>query len=190
MRRVVLALAALLVSAASAAAGGSASFPKRIALRRLPAGGNRDRGRAVLRRVDPDRRRVSREPADREGRRLVRPRQGRAAIGIEADRGRLFVAGGSTGKAFVYDARTGASLAALQLAAGGRRHLRQRRRSDEACAWFTDSSRDVLYRVPLSASGRPGAQSTVKALQIKGDFQFEAGSTRTASTRPSTERGS
>jgi sugar lactone lactonase YvrE len=44
---------------------------------------------------------------------LVRGGEGRAAIGIDIDRrrlfdhGRLFVAGGPTGKAFVYDARTG-----------------------------------------------------------------------------------
>ncbi len=42
------------------------------------------------------------------GRVLVPGAAGRAAIGIEFDRGRLFVAGGQTGKAFVYDATTGA----------------------------------------------------------------------------------
>src|SRR5215470_16513369 len=37
---------------------------------------------------------------------LVQPQQGRAAIGLKVSRdGRLFVAGGPTGKAFVYDAR-------------------------------------------------------------------------------------
>ena len=44
----------------------------------------------------------------------------RSAIGIKVDRrNRLFVAGGATGKAFVYDARTGADLASYQLAAPG-----------------------------------------------------------------------
>ena len=48
---------------------------------------------------------------------LVRGGEGRAAIGVDIDRrrlfdhGRLFVAGGPTGKAFVYDARTGSGVA-------------------------------------------------------------------------------
>jgi len=53
---------------------------------------------------------------------LVRGGEGRAAIGIDIDRrrlfdhGRLFVAGGPTGKAFVYDARTGRETATYELA--------------------------------------------------------------------------
>ena len=39
-----------------------------------------------------------------KGATLVQGASGRAAIGIEHDRGRIFVAGGTTGKAFVYDA--------------------------------------------------------------------------------------
>jgi hypothetical protein len=55
-----------------------------------------------------------------QGRVLVPPHEGRAAIGLEVDRrNRLFVAGGPTGQAFVYDARTGADLASYQLAAPG-----------------------------------------------------------------------
>ena len=42
---------------------------------------------------------------------------GRAAIGVELDHGRLFVAGGPTGKGFVYSARSGGLLAEPQLAA-------------------------------------------------------------------------
>src|SRR5215216_1995482 len=50
---------------------------------------------------------------------LVQPQPGRAAIGLKVSRdGRLFVAGGPTGKAFVYDARTGAPLADHTLATG------------------------------------------------------------------------
>ena len=48
---------------------------------------------------------------------LVEGQPGRSAIGIKVDhrRNRLFVAGGATGKAFVYDARTGEDLASYQL---------------------------------------------------------------------------
>ena len=41
------------------------------------------------------------------------------AIGVEHDRGRLFVAGGMTGKAFVYNARTGALVREVPLPTGG-----------------------------------------------------------------------
>ena len=188
MRRVVLALAALLVSAASAAAGGSASFPKRIARRRLAAGGNRDAGEQFYVGSIPTGAVYRGNLRTGRGSVLVRPRQGRAAIGIEADRGRLFVAGGSTGKAFVYDARTGASLAALQLAAGGGDTFVNDVAVTRRSAWFTDSSRDVLYRVPLSASGRPGAQAPSRRSRSRATSSSRRGSTRTAST--STERGS
>jgi hypothetical protein len=51
---------------------------------------------------------------------LVAGQAGRSAIGIKVDRrNRLFVAGGATGQAFVYDARTGADLASYQLAPAG-----------------------------------------------------------------------
>jgi outer membrane protein assembly factor BamB len=39
---------------------------------------------------------------------LVQPQTGRAAIGVKIDRGRLFVAGGTTGNAYIYNARNGA----------------------------------------------------------------------------------
>ena len=53
----------------------------------------------------------------------VPAREGHAAIGLKYDRGgnRLFVSGGPTGKAFVYDANGGAELAAFQLTAPGSR---------------------------------------------------------------------
>ena len=59
---------------------------------------------------------------------LVPGGAGKAAIGVEANRGRLFVAGGPTGKAFVYSAtdRGGAG----DLPAHDERDLHQRRRRD------------------------------------------------------------
>jgi len=55
-----------------------------------------------------------------QGDTFVPPHPGRAAIGIEVDHhGRLWVAGGGTGQAYVYDARTGADVAAWQLAVAG-----------------------------------------------------------------------
>ena len=47
-----------------------------------------------------------------EGDILVPGVEGRVAVGVDHDRGRLFVAGGGTGDAFVYDVETGAEMKA------------------------------------------------------------------------------
>ena len=94
---------------------------------------------------------------------LVQPQAGRAAIGLKVSRdGRLFVAGGPTGKAFVYDARTGAPLAEHALAGGtpfindvALRH---------GTAYFTNSRAPEVFAVPLR--GGP-----VRHIAITGDFQ-------------------
>jgi hypothetical protein len=94
---------------------------------------------------------------------LVQPQAGRAAIGLKVSRdGRLFVAGGPTGKAFVYDARTGAPLAEHALAGGtpfmndvALRH---------GTAYFTNSRAPEVFAVPLG--GGP-----VRHIAITGDFQ-------------------
>lgn len=99
-------------------------------------------------------------------------RTGRAAIGVAVDRGRIFVAGGPTGRAFVYDARTGAD-ATLQLTTGST-FVNDVVVTRQA-AWVTDSSNPVLYRVPPSRYGRPGAQSAVRTIQLTGDYRHQAG---------------
>ena len=102
-----------------------------------------------------------------EGDTFIQGVAGRAAIGVELSHGRLFVAGGGTGKGFVYDANTGALLLERQLAAdpitpnstfvndvvvarGG--------------AYFTDSRRPFLYRL-----GRDG---TVQRIPLTGDIVY------------------
>ena len=61
-----------------------------------------------------------------QGQVLVDPGAGRNSIGMKVDsRGRLFVAGGQTGKAYVYDAETGADHRPLH--AGDRDDVHQRR---------------------------------------------------------------
>jgi len=105
---------------------------------------------------------------------LVPAQTGRSAIGMEADRGRLFVAGGPTGKAFVYDTKTGATLAMRTLATGAGTFVNDVVVTKTA-AWFTDSFRPVLYRLPLGPNGRPRAQSAVSTLQLSGEFQQQEG---------------
>jgi sugar lactone lactonase YvrE len=108
-----------------------------------------------------------------KGATLVAGVTGRAAIGIEHDRGRLFVAGGGTGKAFVYNARTGALIREVQLPTGGAATFVNDVVVTKRAAFFTDSNRAVLYRLALSKNGAPAATAT--ALTLTGDFQLVTG---------------
>ena len=104
---------------------------------------------------------------------LVPAAAGRAAIGLDHDRGRLFVAGGPTGKGFVYDARTGALIREYQLAAGPAATFVNDVVVTRNAAYFTDSNRAVLYKVPLSRNGVPAAAA--QTIALTGDFQLVAG---------------
>ena len=105
---------------------------------------------------------------------LVPGRPGeRSAIGIKVDRrNRLFVAGGATGKAFVYDARTGADLASYQLAAPGAATFVNDVVVTDTAAWFTDSSAAQLYKLPLGRHGRLPGQDEVRTVALRGDFEL------------------
>ena len=98
------------------------------ATERLAARGDRHRtGRHVLRRLARQRRRLRRQLAYRRGGHSRAWVAGRVAVGVDYDRGRLFVAGGGTGDGFVYDAETGATIATYDFAVRGAGHVRQRR---------------------------------------------------------------
>ena len=79
--------------------------------------------------------------------RFIDPPVGRMAVGLKADvrHGLLFVAGGFTGQAYVYDLETGQDVATFQL--GG---LINDVVVTHDAAWFTDSVLPHLYRVPVS----------------------------------------
>jgi sugar lactone lactonase YvrE len=96
------------------------------------------------------------------------PEQGRQAIGLKVDRGRLFVAGGPTGTALVYDAATGEDITSYTLSSGGS-FINDVVVTKQA-AWFTDSLQPVLYRVPLGPNGQPGAESAVQTVELDGDY--------------------
>jgi sugar lactone lactonase YvrE len=101
---------------------------------------------------------------------LVEGQTGRAAIGVAVDnRNRLFVAGGPTGKAFVYNARTGADIASYELGTGFINDVVVTRTG----AYFTNSNRAELYRVPIGNGGRLG--STVQTIPLTGAFQLQTG---------------
>jgi sugar lactone lactonase YvrE len=105
---------------------------------------------------------------------LVQPQEGRSAIGIKVDkRNRLFVAGGATGKAFVYDARTGEDLASYQLApAGAPATFVNDVVVTRKAAWFTDSRNQQLYAVPLGRHGRLPGQDAVRVLPLTGELEY------------------
>lgn len=98
----------------------------------------------------------------------------RSAIGMKVDgRNRLFVAGGQTGQAYVYDAETGADIAAYTLSQGNTFINDVTVTSDSA--WFTDSRNPVLFRVPIGTDGSLGTQDAVTTVTLTGDFQFTEG---------------
>lgn len=73
-----------------------------------------------------------------------------AATGLKVDpRGRLFVAGRSTGRLFVYDLPTRRLLRTLEAPGSGRTLVNDLTFTPEA-AYVTDSYRPVVYRVPLA----------------------------------------
>src|SRR5262245_13425088 len=124
MRRLpMLVLAALAIAAPATAAAhrsDSPPFPKTIA---LPVGFQPE-GIAIDHKTFfvgsiPTGAIYRRDLRTGQGAVFVPAQAGRAAIGMKVTRdGRLFVAGGPTGHAFVYDARTGAPLADHVLAGG------------------------------------------------------------------------
>ena len=96
---------------------------------------------------------------------------GRVAVGIKVDRGLLFVSGGGTGDAYVYDARTGEEIAVFDLTDGSA-FINDVIVTRDA-AYFTNSQAAELYRVELGAGGVPTGD--VETLPLTGDWQQVAG---------------
>jgi sugar lactone lactonase YvrE len=87
---------------------------------------------------------------------------GRSALGLKADRrhGLLFVAGGTTGEAYVYDLRTGTPVASYQFGTPGASLVNDVIVTRDA-AYFTDSFAPVLYVVPIEPGGELGPGETL-----------------------------
>jgi sugar lactone lactonase YvrE len=171
MTRLLLAFACAAVVAAGTV-GAQSSFPTRIAL----PNGFQPEGIATA----GDRFYVGSIPTGAvyrgslrtgQGSILVQPQSGRAAIGMKVDRGRLFVAGGMTGNAYVYSAANGSLLRTFALSTGG--SFVNDVVVTKKAAWFTDSFKPVLYRVPLGPGGRLGATSTT--VTLSGEYVHGAG---------------
>ncbi len=97
---------------------------------------------------------------------LVPAHAGRAAVGLKVDhRGRLFVAGGGTGQAYVYGA-DGSDVASFALSASG--SFINDVVVTRSAAWFTDSFRQVLYKVAIQPDGT--LASTAQTVPLTGDL--------------------
>jgi hypothetical protein len=95
---------------------------------------------------------------------------GRSAIGLSLRRGVLFVAGGATGEAYAYNARTGRDLGAFELTTDETfvNDVVTTRRA----AFFTDSFNQRLYKIPIRGSRGFGDP---EVLPLNGDIEFTEG---------------
>ena len=108
-----------------------------------------------------------------EGAVLVPAQAGRSSIGLKYDprTGLLFVAGGMTGNAYIYDGQTGANVAEIQLTTLPS-FINDVVVTKDA-AYFTNSFQPEIYRVPLANNGGP--LLTSEAIPLGGDYQFTPG---------------
>jgi len=98
---------------------------------------------------------------------VVSPATGTPSLGLKTDgRGRLFVSGGTAGDARVIDTRTGRVLHHYQFATSPPGTFVNDVVLTPRAAYFTDSNRAVLYRVPLGHDGEPA--STFQTLPLTG----------------------
>jgi sugar lactone lactonase YvrE len=85
---------------------------------------------------------------------------GRTATGIELDpQNRLWVAGAGTGDAYVFNAKTGSPIRTYDFA-GGDTFINDVVVTQNA-AYFTDSRKALLYKVPIGPGGALGAFETI-----------------------------
>jgi hypothetical protein len=86
----------------------------------------------------------------------------RQAVGLKVDQPhrRLFVAGGFTGRGFVYDTRDGSTVADVVFAPPGSALVNDVVVT-KGGAYFTDSFNPVLYRVPMAPDGTLGPPESV-----------------------------
>jgi sugar lactone lactonase YvrE len=96
---------------------------------------------------------------------------GKAATGIELhSRKRLFVAGAGTGNAYVYKAKTGALIRTYSL--GTPPTFINDVVVTHNAAYFPESQKAVLYRIPI---GPGGALGNAQTLALGGDYTHVAG---------------
>jgi hypothetical protein len=110
-----------------------------------------------------------------EGKIFIPAQGGRAAIGLKYDErtGLLFVAGGNTGFAYIYDGDTGVNVAQIQLSTLPS-FINDVVITNDA-AYFTNSIQALLYRVPLTPNGQLPDRLAVQEISLVGDYRFTEG---------------
>jgi hypothetical protein len=106
-----------------------------------------------------------------EGELLLTPPAGREAAGLAFDprSNALFVSGGPTGQAYVYDATTGAEMATYQLATPVDGFINDVIVTPGA-AYFTNFLQAILYRLPLAPDGGLPDPGEVEAIPLPPEF--------------------
>src|SRR5215212_5255357 len=179
MRRLLWKMAGLLVFAAlllaHAAEGVSAAvtWPEVIALPNgwLPEGVVTGRGPVIYSGSRANGAIYAANVRTGDGAILVPGQAGRVAVGLSFDSrtNYIFVAGGGTGKAYVYDADTGALVQEYTLTAPGT-FINDVIVTRDA-AYFTESRQAVYYRIPLGPGGSLPAPEAVEQIPLSGDWQ-------------------
>jgi sugar lactone lactonase YvrE len=170
MKRLLVVLGTVLTAAfVIAAVAVAGKGPERIALPDgfRPEGIAAGKGKTVYVGSIPTGRVLAINTKTGASREAVPARDEHAAIGLKyakrADR--LFVSGGPTGKAFVYDASSGDEVAAFQLTAAGEPTFINDVVLTRKVAYFTDSQQPVIYALqrdlsavtPIALTGFPMA---------------------------------
>ena len=107
---------------------------------------------------------------------LVPGMDGSTAVGLAFDErtGYLFVSGGPTGSASVYDTRTGAQVGHFQMTVPGTGFINDVVVTQTA-AYFTDSFNARLFKLPLEPTGELPGPSAYEELSLNGDWDQVAG---------------
>src|SRR5215213_8943593 len=173
----LLVFAALLLAQAPMSARAAVTWPDVIALPNgwLPEGVVTGRGPVLYSGSRANGAIYAADLRTGEGAILVPGQAGRVAVGLSFDArtNYIFVAGGSTGKAYVYDADTGALVQEYTLTAPGT-FVNDVIVTRDA-AYFTDSARAVYYRIPLGPGGSLPAPDAVEEIPLSGDWQQLSG---------------
>jgi sugar lactone lactonase YvrE len=105
---------------------------------------------------------------DRKAKRFIDVPDGRFAVGMKADvrNDLLFVAGGPTGKAYVYNTETKETVAELTLSTKEGAFINDVTLTDDG-AWFTNSKYGELYLVKVSRWGE--VRKNVRTLTVLGE---------------------
>lgn len=178
MHRTVTSLLALALAAMAALPAAAGSFPDVIALpdgwrpEGITAGIGTDAyvgslGTGAVYGVDL---------ATGEGEIVVPAQEDRIAVGLahDARSGLIFAAGGPAGAAYVYDSASGDSVAMYQFVTGEDTFVNDVVVTRRA-AYFTDSFRPYIYRVPLGPAGALPEGGSFEPIELGGDFVLVEG---------------